>query len=109
MSETALTPMEKMIIECDNDVDIIGERISAVLEFLTHRAVIDAPFVIYTDTGEAMVLFAANESVKEITDRLDGITIKNWDDALDESDDFLTDTDPGDEQEPDDESAAQPI
>lgn len=106
MSEVTLTPMEKMIIECDNDITIIGERISAVLEFLTHRAVIDAPFAIYTDTGEAMVLFAANDAVKEITDRLDGMVIKNWDDALDEED-FLTDTDPGDEQEPTDESPAE--
>jgi hypothetical protein len=55
----ALSPMQRMIVECEGDENQIGERISAVLELLTQRAVNDAPFTIYTDSGDALCLFAA--------------------------------------------------
>jgi hypothetical protein len=109
-----MNPLEKMLIECDGDPVLLGERISAVLEFLTLRAVADGPFYIFTDNEDALVLFAAENMAKHIRERLDGIDIKRWEDELSpEANDFLSDRDPGDEQpeiiEDADESAAQPI
>ena len=102
-----LTPMHRMLMECEGDPNLIGERISAVLEFLTLRAVADTPFMIFTDNEDAMVLFAAGDVTKTIRDSLADINIKRWEDELDETvdiDEFLTDVDPGDEQ---DEPAAE--
>lgn len=97
-----ITPMHKMLAECDGDVNLIGERISAVLEFLTLRAVADTPYMIFTDNEDAMVLFAAGDTVKQIQDSIpENIIVKRWEDELDEAtdiNDFLTDRDPGDEQ-----------
>ena len=103
----ALTPLHRMLMECEGDPNLIGERISAVLEFLTLRAVADTPFMIFTDNEDAMVLFAAGDVTKTIRDSLADINIKRWEDELDETvdiDEFLTDVDPGDEQ---DEPAAE--
>jgi hypothetical protein len=104
-----LTPMQKLIMQADGDVDLIGEQIAGVLEFLTVRAVMDAPFYIFTEDEEAMVLVAAGEQTQEIVGRLSGMEIKRWEDDLDETPDnvipFERDVDPGDEQ---DESATQP-
>lgn len=100
----AFTPMQRMLLDCAGDPEMIGERISAVLEFLTLRAVADTPFMIFTDSEDAMVLFAAGEDTQPIREALKDIQIKRWEDELDEPvdiEEFLTDTDPGDEQEPD--------
>lgn len=97
-----LTPMQRMLLDCAGDPEMIGERISAVLEFLTLRAVADTPFMIFTDSEDAMVLFAAGDVVNVIRASLVNIPIKRWEDELDEPvdiEEFLTDTDPGDEQD----------
>lgn len=98
-----MTPLQKMITECNADEVLIGERISAVLEFLTMRAVIDAPFTIFTDDKQAVAIFAANDDVATIVDALPN-NVKQWDDEFVEADNFTTNTDPGDEQ---DESATE--
>lgn len=114
MTETIepLTPMHRMLLECENNPDLIGDRISAVLEFLTLRAVADKPYMIFTDNEDAMVIFAAGDAVKIIRDSIpEDLTIKRWEDELDDDadlDQFLTDTDPGDEQPEDtDEPSAE--
>lgn len=98
------TPMHRLIESCDGDIDIIGDRISGVLEFLTVRAALDAPFVIYADNKESVVVIAAGDDVSKVTDNLPE-HFKDWDDELDtvpqmpEVETFLTDADPGDEQD----------
>lgn len=91
-----MTAMQRMLLECEGDADKIGDRISGVLEFLTLRAVNDAPYFIATDNGEAMVVFAANDDSKTLGALLPA-NFKDWNDALDE-DSFITNADPGDEQ-----------
>lgn len=104
-----INPLHKMLTECEGDALLLGERISAVLEFLTLRAVADGPFYIFTDNEDAMVLFASGDIATDIRERLDGIKIKRWEDELDDAaEDFLSNVDPGDEQDTD-ESSAQPI
>jgi len=98
--------MQKMLIECSDNEVLLGERIAGVLEFLTMRAVMDAPYVIRTDTGDAIAIFAANDSAKIIEASLAKMTLKNWDDPIND-DAFITNADPGDEQEVTDESTAE--
>lgn len=107
MSEDTISPMQQMLLETEGNSEVLGERIAGVLEFLTVRAAVDAPYIIYTDDEEAMTLIAAGESVKQIVDSLpEDLRIKRWEDPLDMEGDleFLTDADPGDEQ---DEPAAE--
>jgi hypothetical protein len=104
IEEPLKTAMERMLAECQGDPDAISERISGVLEFLTMRSVNDAPYYIMTDNGDALVVFAANESATELRELLPD-TYKSWDEPLDDVE-FLTDQDPGDEQEDDDESTS---
>jgi hypothetical protein len=105
-TENPTTPMQKMLIECSDNEVLLGERIAGVLEFLTMRAVMDAPYVIRTDTGDAIAIFAANDSAKIIEASLAKMTLKNWDDPIND-DAFITNADPGDEQEETDESTAE--
>lgn len=97
------SPMQKMLAETGGDPEIMGERIAGVLEFLTLRAVVDAPFIIYTEDETAMVLVAAEEAVQEIAGRLSGMEIKRWEDDIDDLPDnvlpFDRDSDPGDVQD----------
>jgi hypothetical protein len=104
MSEQELSPMEKMLAECEGDGMLIGERVAGVLEFLTVRAVIDGPFYIFTDNEDAMTLIAAGDVTNVIKASLNNIPIKRWEDELDINEDaeilpFETDSDPGDEQD----------
>lgn len=100
------TPMTRMIAECNSDEVIIGERISAVLEFLTLRSVMDGPYKIYTDDKSAVAIFAANDDVEAVVKGLPD-NVKDWNDMpMDDVEEFDTDRDPGDEQEPDNEPAA---
>jgi hypothetical protein len=92
-------PMEQLIMDSEGDPNLIGQQISGVLEFLTIRAVIDKPYMILTEDETGMVLIAAGDAVTEIREALKDITIKNWEDPLDEEATFLTDQDPGDEQD----------
>jgi hypothetical protein len=74
----------------------LGRIIAGVLEFLTMRALHDGPFYITTDDEKAITVFATEEHASTLRDLLPD-TYKSWDDALGEPE-FLTDTDPGDEQ-----------
>lgn len=97
------TPMHRLIDSCEGNIDTVGDRISGVLEFLTVRAALDAPFVIYADNKESIVVIAAGEDVKSIEEHLPE-NFKTWDDELDtvpttpEVETFLANTDSGDEQ-----------
>jgi hypothetical protein len=95
--------MQKMILNADGDVDALGEQIAGVLEFLTVRAVVDAPFYIFTEDEQALVLVAAGDMTGVIRDALSDLPIKRWEDELDETTDnvipFDTNIDPGDEQD----------
>lgn len=101
MSATEHSALEKFMLETGGDETIIGERIAAVLEFLTIRAVMDGPYYITTDDAKALVIFAVDEQAEKIRDSIpEDIILKSWDDPMDaESDTFLSDTDPGDEQD----------
>jgi len=97
------TPMHRLIESCEGNIDTVGDRISGVLEFLTVRAALDAPFVIYADNKESIVVIAAGDDVKAIEEHLPE-NFKTWDDELDtvpmgpEVEPFLANTDSGDEQ-----------
>lgn len=80
-----------------SDEQSLGRKIAGVLEFLTARAVVDAPFYITTDDETAITVFAANDAAKALKDSLSD-EYKSWDDDLDEPE-FLTNADPGDEQD----------
>ena len=90
------TAMEKLLNE--TNMDDLGSTISGVLEFLTVRASVDGPYYILADGGVAVTVFGANDDVQRIVDALPD-HVRAWED-LDAAEDveFLTDTDPGDEQ-----------
>jgi len=93
------TALEYLLTSFDEDT--LGVIIAGVLEFLTARSVLDGPFYLLTDDEKAITIFAANEDC----DTIRSILPKNflsWDQRAEE--DFLTNTDPGDEQ---DESATE--
>jgi hypothetical protein len=92
-----------MLEECGTDEDKISLRIAGVLEFLTMRAVTDAAFMISTDDGDAIALFAANEAADDIRNAVKDLPIKDWMDPLEPLEDFTTNSDPGDEQKDNDE------
>jgi hypothetical protein len=102
--DTTITPMQKMLQECDGNEELIGERIAGVLEFLTLRAVMDSPFTIFTDDERAVAIFAANEDVQPIVDALPE-NVRGWNEFV--ADEFITDRDLGDEQEVTDEPAPE--
>jgi hypothetical protein len=87
--------MHKLIAEQPDDN--LGQTIAGVLEFLTARAVVDAPYYIATDDKSAVAVFAANDAAEALLALLPD-TYKSWEDDMDEPE-FLTDTDPGDEQD----------
>jgi hypothetical protein len=86
--------MHKLIAE--QQEDNLGHTIAGVLEFLTARSVVDAPYYITTDDKSAVAVFAANEDAKGLLAILPD-TYKSWEEEMSEPE-FLTDTDPGDEQ-----------
>lgn len=80
------------------DVDALSRTVAGVLEFLSVRAFADGAYYILNEDGTAITVVAANEDVQPILDSLP-ISVKAWDDIEDEAVDFLTDRDPGDEQD----------
>jgi len=83
------------LLSLDNSEEL-GLTISGVLEFLTMRAIIDGPYYIQTDDEMAITVFAANDDANALKELLSD-NFKSWDDV--EEPEFLTDTDPGDEQD----------
>jgi hypothetical protein len=90
-----VSAMQSLI--ANNDEDSLGRTIAGVLEFLTARSVLDAPYYIMTDDKSAIAVFAANDEAASLIEMLPD-TYKSWEDELDEPE-FLTNTDPGDEQD----------
>jgi hypothetical protein len=95
------TSTEKSALEellAATEVTDLARIVSGVLEFLTVRASVDGPYYILADGGVAVTVFGANDDVQRIVDALPD-HVRAWED-LDAAEDveFLTDTDPGDEQ-----------
>lgn len=92
------TAMEELFATVEQEA--LGTVISGVLEFLTVKAVVEGPYYIMTDDKQAVTVFAANEDAETLMNILpEGFT--SWED---EADDFISNADPGDEQ---DESATE--
>jgi hypothetical protein len=91
------TAMEELINTVEDEQ--LGRVVAGVLEFLTVRALVDGPYYILTENKDAITVFATNTEVDELMAVLPD-NYKNFD----EEPDFLTNTDPGDEQ---DESAPE--
>lgn len=91
--------MQELLAEVDQER--LGRVVAGVLEFLTVRAIIDGPFYLLTDDEQAITVMAANEDAEALLKALPS-NFKSWDDYNDEAEEqieFLTDTDPGDEQD----------
>lgn len=89
--------MQELLAEVDQER--LGRIIAGVLEFLTVRAIVDGPFYLMTDDEQAITVMAANEDAAALRNALPD-NFKSWDEYNDEIEmDFLTDTDPGDEQD----------
>lgn len=86
--------MRELLAEVDEER--LGRTIAGVLEFLTVRAIVDGPFYLITDDEQAITVIAANEDAKALRDALPA-NFKSWEE-YNEVEEFLTDTDPGDEQ-----------
>lgn len=94
------TAMEELFATVEQEA--LGTVISGVLEFLTVKAVVEGPYYIMTDDKQAVTVFAANEDAETLMNILpEGFT--SWEDE-DEADEFISNADPGDEQ---DESATE--
>ena len=78
---TTVSALQRMLVECEGDPDRISDRISAVLEFLTLRAVNDAPYSISTDNEDAIVVFAAEDEARALAALLPA-HYKKWDDDV---------------------------
>ena len=91
------TAMEELLTE--KNMDDLGRTISGALEFLTVRASVEGPYYILADGGVAVTVLAANADVQRVIDSLPD-HVKAWEDmSNEEEDDFLTNADPGDEQD----------
>lgn len=98
-----VSPVSIMLDETGGDLDLVWQRIAGGLEFLILRAAIDGPFYMSSEAGNALIVFAADDEAKSLMSMIPE-HYKNFEDPLDEQEDFITDSDPGDEQ--DDEPAA---
>ncbi len=79
-------------------VENLSTMIAGVLEFLTLRALHDGPYYIETDDAVAITVLAANEDAAALRAVLPD-NFKSWEQLDAESDEFLSNTDPGDEQD----------
>lgn len=101
MTETEYrSAMEELFATIEQEA--LGTVISGVLEFLTAKAVIEGPYYIMTDDKQAVTVFASNEAAETLM-RILPENFTSWEDE-DETDEFITNADPGDEQ---DESATE--
>jgi len=80
------------------DQEQLGRTVAGVLEFLTVRAIIDGPFYLMTDDEQAITVIAANEDAATLRAALPD-NFKSWDEYVEETVDYITDSDPGDEQD----------
>lgn len=92
-----ITAMQELLTE--GNMEDLSRTISGVLEFLTVRASVEGPYYILADGGVAVTIFAANDDVQRVIDTLPD-HVKPWEDMSNpEEDDFLSNADPGDEQD----------
>jgi hypothetical protein len=80
------------------DQEQLGRTVAGVLEFLTVRAIIDGPFYLMTDDEQAITVIAANDDAAALRAALPD-NFKSWDEYVEETVDYITDRDPGDEQD----------
>lgn len=90
------TAMEELLATIDQEQ--FGRTIAGVLEFLTVRAMLAGPFYLLTDDEQAITIIAANESAKELRDLLPD-NVKSWEELLASEEEYITNADPGDEQD----------
>ena len=103
--ENTPEPTEAEIQQAMDEIDFerLNSMVVSVLEYLTVRAVVDAPYYILTDDEKAIALFAADDDVKAVLSMLPD-NFKCMNDEIndfienDEVVDFITNADPGDEQ-----------
>ena len=92
-----ISAMQELLTE--GNMEDLSRTISGVLEFLTVRASVEGPYYILADGGVAVTIFAANDDVQRVIDTLPE-HVKPWEDMSNpEEDDFLSNADPGDEQD----------
>ena len=93
---TPITAMQELLTE--GNMEDLSRTISGVLEFLTVRASVEGPYYILADGGVAVTVFGANDDVQRIIEVLPD-HVRAWENLESAEDvEFLTDTDPGDEQ-----------
>ena len=91
------TALEQLLKEVP--MEDLGRVVSGVLEFLTVRAWADGSYYIMTDDQQALTVIATQDDVQLILDNLPD-TILSWDELEAKVQaEFLTNTDPGDEQD----------
>lgn len=95
--ENTPEPTEAEIQQAMEEIDFerLNSMVVSVLEYLTVRAVVDAPYYIMTDDKKAIALFAADADVEAIL----SVLPDNFKCMNDEIEDFITNADPGDEQD----------
>jgi hypothetical protein len=87
--------MEELLTTVDEDN--LGRVVSGVLEFLTVKAIFEGPYYILTENKDAVTVFAANETVKDVLESLPD-SVRPFDEGM-EVPPFETNSDPGDEQD----------
>jgi hypothetical protein len=92
-----VSPLAVMIEETGGDLDLVWQRITGGLEFLILRAVMDGPFYMQSEAGNALIVFASDDEAQELFKNLPE-HYKNFEDPLDSAE-VITDRDPGDEQD----------
>ena len=91
------TALEQLLKE--TPTEDLGRVVSGVLEFLTVRAWADGSYYIMTDDKQALTVIATQDDVQLILDNLPD-TILSWEELEAKVQaEFLTNTDPGDEQD----------
>jgi hypothetical protein len=92
--DTALSQLLK-----ETPTEDLGRVVSGVLEFLTVRAWADGSYYIMTEDKQALTVIATQDDVQLILDNLPD-TILSWEELEAKVQaEFLTNTDPGDEQD----------
>jgi hypothetical protein len=92
--DTALSQLLK-----ETPTEDLGRVVSGVLEFLTVRAWSDGSYYIMTEDKQALTVIATQDDVQLILDNLPD-TILSWEELEAKVQaEFLTNTDPGDEQD----------
>lgn len=96
MSEQEFDSAVEELLATTNQ-ETLGVTIAGVLEFLTIHATLTGPYYITTEDRKAVTVIAVGDDATALLDMMPE-HFKAWDEEADEAS-FLTDTDPGDEQD----------